>query len=496
MFPPSATQLDIRVGMPACLRVRPLALGGLALAALILALGPGRAAAFGVPLQTGLASYPPESHEAPALSRIHGVGAQFLKISFSWSSVAPQSPTPGFNPANPADPAYRWGPWDATIAAAVAHGLTPVIDIVEAPAWAQSAPGPVMSPDPNQLALFAQAVATRYDGSRPGLPRVSYWEVWNEPNASVFLQPQLAGNNIVSVDNYRAMINAFAAAVHAVHPDNLVIGGALFPNALRRPGVTAIAPLEFTRRLFCLSPGGSPRRVCNATVNVDAWSTHPYTSGGPSALPANPDNVWLANLQSLTSLIHAAQRLGTLVSSRPAQLWVSEFSWNSSPPNPGGVPVGLEQRWVAEALYRAWRAEARVFTWFKLSDEPVGASPYQSGLEFNCPGGVSCATPKPAAASFRFPFVAYPAAKHRVLVWGRTPAGVPGRVRVEWKQGSRWRAFATLKTDADGIFTSRTALPRAASSSSALLRATQVGGDAAPAFSLRTPREISVTPFA
>jgi hypothetical protein len=481
--------------MPACPRFRVLALGGLALAALVLALGAGRAAAFGVPLQTGIVSYPPESHEDAALSRMKGVGAQFLKISFSWSSVAPQTPPPGFDPANPDQRAYRWGPWDQTIAGAVAHGLTPVIDIVEAPQWAQSPPGSGASPDPNQLALFAQAVATRYDGSRPGLPRVSYFEVWNEPNVSLFLQPQLAGNRIASVDIYRTMVNDFAAAVHVVHPDNVVIAGALFPNGLRRPGVTAIAPLDFTRRLFCLSAGAKPRRVCNATVNADVWSMHPYTSGGPATLPANPDDVWISGLQSLNTLVRAAQRLGTLVSTHPAQLWVSEFSWNSSPPDTGSVPVALEQRWVAEALYRAWRAEVRVFTWFKLSDEPVGVSPYQSGLEFNCPGGVSCAAPKPAAASFRFPFVAYSSAKHRVLVWGRTPRGAPGQVRVEWRQGARWRAFATLRTDADGIFTSRTALPRAASSSSALLRATQVGGGAAPAFSLRAPQEISVAPF-
>jgi hypothetical protein len=196
-------------------------------------------------------------------------------------------------------------------------------------------------------------------------------------------------------------------------------------------------------------------------------------------------------------VIHAAQRLGTLVSARPAQLWVTEFAWNSSPPDAGAVPVGLEQRWVAEALYRAWRAEVRVFSWFNLKDEPVGVSPFQSGLEFSCPGGGGCAAPKPAAASFRFPFVAYPSGGQRVLVWGRTPGGVRGRVRIQWRQGSGWRVLATLHTDADGIFTGRLALPRAASVRSALLRAVQAGGaGAAPAFSLRAPPEVSVAPFA
>src|SRR6202023_4065510 len=103
-------------------------------------------------------------------------------------------------------------------------------------------------------------------------------------------------------------------------------------------------------RLFCLFTGAKPRRVCQTTVNVDVWSVHPYTSGGPSTQPANPDNVWIANLKSLTALVHAAQRVGTLVSMSPAQMWVNEFGWNSNPPDHGGAPVGLEQRWVAETL--------------------------------------------------------------------------------------------------------------------------------------------------
>jgi hypothetical protein len=482
-------------GRTRALRAAPLAL---ALTALILSVAATRASAFGVSLQTAIATSPPSGHSGAAeLARAQAMGARFLKLAVDWSAIAPISPPPGVDPANPNDPTYRWAPLDATISAAVAHGLTPVIDIVEPPAWAQSPQGSGQTrPDPNQLALFARAAATHYDGTQPGLPRVAYWEVWNEPNVSFFLQPQTQGSSIVSVDAYRTMINGFASAVHGVRSDNVVIGGALFPNAVRRPGVTAIAPLDFTRRLFCLSTGAKPRRVCQTTVNVDAWSVHPYTSGGPSTQPANPDNVWIANLKSLTTLIHAAQRVGTLVSMSPAQMWVTEFGWNSNPPDHEGVPVGLEQRWVAETLYRAWEAGIEVFTWFKLNDEPANASPFQTGLYFACTEGrSSCDTPKPAAAAFRFPFVAYASGRQRVLVWGRTPAGTRGQVRIEW-QGRRWRTFATLKTDGDGIFTGYLRLPRQASSTSAQLRATQAGAGAAPAFSLRRAPDIWVTPFA
>lgn len=212
-------------------------------------------------------------------------------------------------------------------------------------------------------------------------------------------------------------------------------------------------------------------------------------------MPANPDNVWIANLQSLTSTVQAAQRLGGLVSPHPAQVWVSEFSWDSNPPDPHGVPIGLQRRWVAEAIYRAWRAKISMFTWFRLADDPLNVSLFQSGLYYYCPGSLSCSPPKPAASAFRFPFVAYTAQRRHVLVWGRTPAGVPGRVQVQWLEGTSWRTLTTLNTDRNGIFTATPLLPRTASPKSAKLRAARSGGNASPAFSLSRPRDIPVTPF-
>ncbi|HEV3318125.1 MAG TPA: hypothetical protein VG053_00135 [Solirubrobacteraceae bacterium] len=467
------------------------------LAALILPVASGRAGAFGVPLQTGIDVNPNVPEREQTLTHVRAVGAQFLRVTFSWDRIAPANPPPGFEPANPDDPAYQWGDVDRTLAAIVARGLTPLVGIDRPPIWGQSPLGAGEdSPDPSQLALFTRAFAARYDGSRPGLPWVRYWEVWNEVNASYFLQPQLQGSQIVSVDTYRTMLNDVATAVHGVRPDDVVVGGALFPNGLQRPTATAIAPLEFMRDLFCLSPGPRPHRTCNAQVDADAISVHPYTSGGPSTLPANPDDVWIDNLGSLSALVRSAQRLGALVSSQPAQVWVTEFSWASNPPRPQGVPIQLERRWVAETLYRSWQAGISVFTWYSLRDERLATPPQQEGLYFECPQGIYCDTPKPTAAAFRFPFVAYTSSRHRVLVWGRTPVGAPGTVQIQWQRGRRWRTLATLGTDGDGIFTARPALPRAANPKSALLRAVLDGsGEASPAFSLHRTPDILVTPF-
>lgn len=484
-FATSAGRSRLAVAL-ACLLAATLTLSGDVPAAL----------GFGVPLRTAVDTSPAGgSYEHLVLAHIQESGAQLVKLAVNWNEIAPASPPAGFEATNPDSPAYNWSNVDKETADAVARGLTPFLTVIGAPPWGESPAGSGEAhPDPTQLAQFAQALARRYDGSHDGLPWVRYYEVWNEPNASFFLQPQLDAGRFASVETYRTMVNDFAAAVHGTRADNMVIAGALFPNGLRRRTVTAISALEFTRRLLCMSAGADPRRVCDATVKADIWSVHPYTTGGPSTRSVNPDNVWIYNLGALTSLVAAAQRAGTLISSTPVQTWVTEFSWDSNPPDPLGVPLKLQQRWISEALYRAWRGGVSVFTWYSLRDEPLGVSSQQAGLYFGCTLGIVCDTPKPMQRSFRFPFVAFRSGSHKALLWGRTPFGAPGAVQIQWRAGKRWRALASLRTDADGIFTATRPLPSGIDPRSGVLRAVATS-EASPSFSLYHPRDIIVTPF-
>jgi len=68
------------------------------------------------------------------------------------------------------------------------------------------------------------------------------------------------------------------------------------------------------------------------------------------------------------------------------------------------------------------------------------------------------ASPKPILRAFRFPVVAIPQGQG-VYVWGRTPGGVPGRVRIEWSGGhGGWRLLRTMSTNRYGIFESTFAI--------------------------------------
>ncbi|HEX9415158.1 MAG TPA: LamG domain-containing protein [Gaiellaceae bacterium] len=401
-----------------------------------------------------------------SFERIHQSGATVVRINLAWDQVAPNgSRAPGdFRPTDPADPHYDWTEVDRQVELAVANGLQPLLTVIAAPLWAQKdephpthlGPYPVNSwkPSPPNLASFAHAAATRYSGTFAGLPRVRYWEVWDEPNLSQYLSPQLENDQVVSPDTYRGLVNAFANEVHAVHEDNVVAAGSLSAFSFLTPyGRLGIAPMLFMRRLLCMSAGANPKPTCNKPVSFDAWSHHPWTSGGPTHHASEKDDASLGDLHRMHRLLNAAVRAGHVRSDGPVQFWITEFGWDTRPPDPHpeAAPIALQSRWVAEGLYRAWKEGISLFTWLVLWDRPYPASALQSGLYSLNGDDFRYAVPKPTFSAFRFPFVAYRHGR-QVSVWGRTPYGRPGRVAVQQRSGSRWRWLGTFKAGRDGIF--------------------------------------------
>jgi hypothetical protein len=430
-----------------------------ACAALALAAAPATAAL--PPLQTGVSYVLPNEEPAVALEHVRTTGAQLAQAPVRWSEVAPRDQPASWQPDNPADPNYDWDRIDRWVLAAVKNGLVPVLQIRSAPTWVQRCPAALTDTnapcniDPAALAAFATAAARRYSGQFGGLPRVQYWQGLNEPNYSLFFNPQYDGDKPVSPTLYRTLINAFYAAVKGVDPSNLVIAAGLGPLAFPK---STIGPMRFTRLLLCMTGGKHPRPTkgdCEGGVDFDIYDVHPYTSGGPTHAGGG-NNVELGDLGRLQTLLRAADRADRINSVyRRTPLWITEFSWDSKPPDPGGLPLKTLTRWAAEAMHEAWRAGVHTFFWFSLRDSPTGSAPYgqtlQSGLYFR---GATVAEDKPKKTlveAFRFPFVAYPGGKG-LSVWGRTPTSSSGKVVIQALQGERWHTVGTARANRWGIF--------------------------------------------
>lgn len=412
------------------------------------------------PLVTGITNV--EDEVPLAFDRTREGGAQFVRIPLYWGGVAPRVEPPAWQPEDPSDSHYHWGQSDQAVSNAVAAGLVPVLQVDGGPAWAQRcrvpnyyARVPTCDTNPDALAAFATAAARHYDG-QSGVPRVQYWQALNEPNLSLFFNPQYAADGKpISPNLYRDLLNAFYRGVKSVDSSDLVIAAGLGPIAV--PPFT-IGPMRFARQLLCMHGHNHPRPNsggCGGGVHLDIFAIQPYTTGGPTH-EGRINDVELGDLGKLQTLLRAADDAGRIEGAfKRTPLWITEFSWDSKPPDPGGLPMKIETRWVAEALYRAWQAGVTHFFWYSLRDGHHDSNqPYsetlESGLYFRG-STIEQDQPKEALGAFRFPFVAYPTQKG-LLFWGRTPDSQPHRVTIQvWRRGA-WRRATAIQASATGVF--------------------------------------------
>jgi hypothetical protein len=289
-----------------------------------------------------------------------------------------------------------------------------------------------------------------------------------------------------AADWYRQLVNSFADAVHGVDAGNVVVAGNTSPFTTS----TAVGPLFFMRQLLCLRNGADAPPTCHDKIHFDVWAHHPYTSGGPTHQATDHDSVSIGDLPEMKRLLDTAVQNGEIVSDGAVGFWVTEFSWDTNPPDPKAVPIKLQTRWVAEALYRMWQSGVSVVVWWLLRDQPLKASFYQSGLYARGPT-IAKDHPKLTFYAFRFPFVAFPASKGHISVWGRTPWGEAGKVIVEQQLGSGWVNRGAFETNDSGIFAGEVA-----SLTDGPLRARLEDGTATSyPFSLQSPPDQVYYPF-
>jgi hypothetical protein len=384
------------------------------------------------------------------------VGARTVRIEANWAQIAPATRPEGFDPANHESPGYRWEVLDAALREAGDRKLRPLLTILYAPEWAEAPGRPASTrsgtwrPQPAALAAFARALARRYSGRftdphRPyaSLPRVPYFQIWNEPNLTTYLGPQWrrSGKRTVpaSPSHYRSMLNAAYDAIKKVDRKALVVAAGTSPYGDPGTGGRRMPPARFVRELLCFKDRQLRKASCPKPARLDVLSHHPYSVGKPGRHARNPDDVSIPDLARLTRPLRAAERSGRVLPRKRKRLWITEVSWDSAPPDPDGVPEATHARWLAEALRLLWRQGVDSVYWFLVRDQDPSQGAgypgtYQSGVLFRD------GSPKAAARAFRFPFVALGRGRGRIAVWVEAP--VKGTVSIQRRKGSGWVTVA------------------------------------------------------
>ena len=400
-----------------------------------------------------------ENDQAAAYQHAAAVGASRVRLMVPWISIAKEAPT---NPADPADPAYDWRFADQAVRGAVAHHQRLLLDITGAPAWAEgpnrqaSAPPGTWKPDPEAFGAFAQAAATRYSGTYVDatgavLPAVRDWQAWNEPNIYTNLNPQWVTMNGRATEfapaHYRAMLNAFYVGVKGVSSANTIVTAGMAPYG--DPGVgRRIMPVRFWRSLTCLA------KPCSAPAKFDVAAHHPYGVRGPTSPALNADDAAVPDVDKIRDVIAKAVTRKRVSPARSKPMWVTEISWDSSPPDPDGIPSQRHARWLEQALYVLWKQGVSVVTWFRIVDEPPNP-----GYSSTSQSGVFLRNwqPKPAATAFRFPFVVERVGSSSVRLWGKSPRTGQTTVEIRSPSGS-WRQLITTRPGSSHVFSVRAKL--------------------------------------
>jgi hypothetical protein len=398
------------------------------------------------------------------LAELRATGASYSRGAVFWRTMVPRRSTrpPGFDARDPASPHYEWASLDAFVRSTVRNGMTPLLALYSAPDWAEGIderdrrerhgdPG-TYHPRPEDYGDFAHAVARRYSGSYPDpaqpgrtLPRVRHYQAWNEPNFGQYLtMPR--GESARASRHYVRLLNALYDAVKQVHASNYVVTAGTGPYGYNGHA-TDVDPQVFIRRMFCLERGPRGlRRQRGCTVErarFDALGHHPYTlAGGPTTRATSRDGGALGNMRDIKGILDYAVRHRLAAPSGGKDLWATEFGWFSDPPGHAlAKPLHLQARYTSESLWHLWRNGVDAVIWYALVDRP------------EWPGGLLFANrePKPAAASFRFPFVAIER-RRRLEVWGFLAGARRTRVEVARAVGGRWRRVLVASTGRDGTF--------------------------------------------
>lgn len=401
------------------------------------------------------------SPEAPVRElwsrRATETGASIERIDVHWAQIAPVHPPPGFEASNPAAAGYQWATLDEVVREAQTLHPEVLFTVFRAPVWAEGEERPsnaaAGSWEPSRTAYgeFAEALARRYSGVFPDpldptrkLPAVSYFEAWNEPNLEEYLAPQWDGGENRASNLYRGLLNSFYAGVKLGSPRSKVLAGSLAPFG-EEIGGSRTRPVLFLRNLLCLEGGVLRKASCPEPAHFDILSDHPIAVGAPTRSATSPLDVTTPDLERLTRVLQKAEGTKRVLPAGKKPLWVTEFWYDSNPPDPNGVPIDQQARWYEQDLYLFWKQGAETAIALQIRDAPEGKSyetSYQSGAYF------VDGSPKPAATAFRFPFVTHRTGPFEVAAWGIAPRA--GRVKIQAFRDGTWKTLATTAAKGPG----------------------------------------------
>lgn len=238
------------------------------------------------------------------LDGVKAVGAKWLRIDFNWYVIQYAGPA-----------SYNWAPFDNVVNGARARGLNVLGCIHYTPPWARAAgTTPTYPPtNPSDYATFAKAAATHF-----GPLGVHAYEIWNEPNISVFWSPG------PDPARYTQLLKLAYTAIKQADPSATVVSGGLSPyGSYGQSSAAAMNPVTFLEKMYANGAAGS----------FDAVGWHPYNY--PYGLGFYGWSAW----SQMSETSPSARSVMTANGDSAKKIWPTEF----------GAPTGSTSNSMTEA---------------------------------------------------------------------------------------------------------------------------------------------------
>lgn len=365
------------------------------------------------------------------VGELNRLGFDVVRVTLNWSTIERE---PG---------ELRWGRADRLLRTLGEHGLSPVVTLWGTPAWANGGLGPNVAPSRGEdFEHFAREAATRF-------PFVRHWTIWNEPNKPAWLRPASPVTYVTQI------LNPAYRGIKLANPTARVAGGVTAP----RGGTGGMSPVDFIRRMR------------GAGARLDAYAHHPY--------PVFPgDTPHRGGCSCKTITMATLDRLVKIVGETfpRARIWLTEYAYQTNPPDPFGVSLADQVRFLGEAALRAYRApKVDLLVHYLYRDEP-DLGRWQSGLE------TIDGRAKPARVAAMLPLAQLARFSGQTTVWGQIrPGDGPRRFVLQRLNARRWTNVGGVRTtNGRGFFTARLVAHRGTR-----LRIVQLGGAASPALVVR-----------
>lgn len=297
-------------------------------------------------------------------------GTVWIRIPVRWRDV---EPTRQFSPKT-----YNWTGIDNVLAAAVPsqHNFKIIGTIYYAPDWAVPDPyhaRAVLNDDAlPDFAEFLTALSARYSGQTAGLPVVTHWEFYNEPDITT--EPggvPLWGDN---GDKYAQMLATAYPAIKTGNPNAQVLFGGIAYDAFVDQGGTFVR--EFLDDV--LAAGGGDY--------FDMMNFHFYPGFAPNwtgeAWPLSGPGLF----EKAAFIRHKLEQEYGIY--KP--MVITEAGWYSDAPPFLPSSPEIQSRYVVKLHVQSMAADIKVMIWWML---------YDAGIGYNETGLVTTATPpvrKPA----------------------------------------------------------------------------------------------------